>query len=149
MKVILLQDVKSLGKKDDIVEVSEGYARNFILKKNVGLEATPANLNSIKLKKANDDKMAAQRLAEAKELAERLEKITVVCHIKVGKDGKGFGSVSSKEIAEQAKAQHDIELDKKKLVLEEPIKALGDYKVTVKLHPSVSASLPVKVEEEV
>jgi len=148
MKVILLQDVKSLGKKDDIVEVSEGYARNFILKKKVGLEATAANLNSVKLKKANDDKMAAQRLEEAKELAERIAQMTVVCRIKVGKDGKGFGSVSSKEIAEQAKAQYDVELDKKKLVLAEPIKALGDYEVTVKLHPSVNSSLKVKVEDE-
>ncbi len=148
MKVILLQDVKSLGKKDEIVEVNEGYARNFILKKKLGVEATGANLNDIKLKKANDDKMAAQRLKDAQELSKKLEDLTVVCSIKVGKDGRSFGSVSSKEIADKAKEQFDIDIDKKKIVLDEPIKALGDYKVTVKLHPSVSAKLGVKVEEE-
>ena len=148
MKVILLQDVKSLGKKDDIVEVNEGYARNFLIKKKMGLEATPKNLNDIKLKKANDDKLAAQRLEEAQIFKGQLEKLTVVCRIKTGKEGRSFGSVSSKEIADQAKAQFDMELDKKKIVLDEPIKALGDYEVTVKLHPSVSAKLKVKVEEE-
>jgi large subunit ribosomal protein L9 len=148
MKVILLQDVKSLGKKDDIVEVNEGYAHNFLIKKKLGLEATPKNLNDIKLKKANDDKMAALRLEEAKEFKGQIEGITVVCRIKVGKDGRSFGSVSSKEIADQAKAQHDMELDKKKIVLDDPIKALGDYEVTVKIHPQVSAKLKVRVEEE-
>ena len=141
MKVILLQDIKSLGKKDEIVEVNEGYARNFILKKKLGVEATGANLNDIKLKKANDDKMAAQRLKDAQELSKKLEDLTVVCSIKVGKDGRSFGSVSSKEIADKAKEQFDIDIDKKKIVLDEPIKALGDYKVTVKLHPNVSAKL--------
>ncbi len=148
MKVILLEDVKSLGKKDEIVEVNEGYARNFIIKKKLGLEATPKNLNDIKLKKANDDKVAAQKLADAKEYAKVVESTTVVCKIKTGKDGKSFGSVSSKEIAVAAKDQFDLDIDKKKITLDEPIKSLGVYKVTVKLHPQVSASLSVKVEEE-
>ena len=148
MKVILLQDVKSVGKKGEIVEFSEGYAHNFIIKRKLGKEATPANLNDAKLKKANDEKVAAQKLEDAKALSAEIEKLTVVCRIKTGKEGKSFGSVSSKEIAEQMKAQHDVELDRKKIVLDEPIKALGEYKVTVKLHPQVSAALAVKVEEE-
>lgn len=148
MKVILLEDVKSLGKKDEIVEVNEGYARNFILKKKLGLEANAKNLNDIKLKKANDDKVAAQKLADAQEYAKVVEAKTVVCKIKTGKDGKSFGSVSSKEIAVAAKDQFDLDIDKKKITLDEPIKSLGTYKVTVKLHPKVSASLTVKVEEE-
>lgn len=149
MKVILLEDVKSLGKKDQIVEVNEGYARNFILKKKLGVEATPKNLNDIKLKKANDAKVAEEKLEEAKEYAKRLESTTVECRIKVGKDGRSFGSVSSKEIAVEAKAQHDMEIDKKKIILDEPIKALGSYKVKVKIHPQVTAELTVKVTEEV
>lgn len=149
MKVILLEDVKSLGKKDQIVEVNEGYARNFILKKKLGVEATPKNLNDIKLKKANDAKVAEEKLEEAKAYAKKVESTTVECKIKVGKDGRSFGSVSSKEIAQEAKAQHDMELDKKKIVLDEPIKALGSYKVKVKLHPQVTAELTVKVTEEV
>ena len=148
MKVILLQDVKSVGKKGEIVELSEGYAHNFIITRTLGKEATPANLNDAKLKKANDEKVAAQKLEDAKALSTEIEKLTVVCRIKTGKEGKSFGSVSSKEIAEQMKAQHDVELDRKKIVLDEPIKALGEYKVTVKLHPQVSAVLAVKVEEE-
>lgn len=148
MKVILLEDVKSLGKKDAIVEVNEGYARNFILKKKLGIEATPKNLNDIKLKKANDDKLAAERLEAAKELGKVLETKTVVCTIKTGEGGKTFGSVSSKEIAELAKKQHNLDIDKKKISLDEPIKNLGSYKVSVKLHPQVTSSLTVKVEEE-
>lgn len=148
MKVILLQDVKSLGKKDDIVEVSEGYARNFIIPKKLGVEANGKNLNDIKLKKANEEKQAAQRLDEAKEYAKVIESKTVVVKIKVGEGGKIFGSVSSKEIATEAKAQHGMELDKKKIQLSEPIKALGTVKVPVKLHPQVSAELTVRVVEE-
>lgn len=148
MKVILLEDVKSLGKKDQIVEVNEGYARNFILKKKLGLEATPKNLNDIKLKKANDDKVAAQKKADAQALKEKVEKLTVICKIKVGKDGRSFGSVTSKEIAAAMLSQHGIELDKKKISLDEAIKALGSFNVTAKLHPEVAATLSVKVEEE-
>lgn len=148
MKVILLQDVKSLGKKDDIVEVNEGYAHNFILKKKLGIEATPKNLNDIKLKKANDEKLAAAKLEEAKEYAKLVESKKVVCKMKMGKDGRSFGSVSSKEIATEAKAQHNLDLDKKKISLDDPIKTLGTYKVTVKLHPQVTAELTVQVVEE-
>lgn len=148
MKVILLQDVKSLGKKDDIVEVNEGYARNYILPKKFGVEANGKNLNDIKLKKANEEKKAAERLNEAKEYAKEVESKTVIVKIKTGEGGKIFGSVSSKEIATEAKAQHGMELDKKKIQLAEPVKSLGTVKVPVKLHPQVTAELTVKVVEE-
>lgn len=148
MKVILLQDVKSLGKKDDIVEVNEGYARNYILPKKLGVEANSKNLNDIKLKKANEEKLAAQKLSEAKEYAQVVESKTVVVKIKVGEGGKIFGSVSSKEIAAEAKAQHNMDIDKKKIQLSEPIKSLGTVKVPVKLHPKVTAELSVNVVEE-
>ncbi|MBP5624280.1 MAG: 50S ribosomal protein L9 [Lachnospiraceae bacterium] len=147
MKVILLQDVKSLGKKDQIVEVNDGYARNFILPKKLGVEASSGNLNTLKLQKANEAKVAAENLAKAKEFAEELSKLTVVVKMKAGEGGRAFGSVSSKEIAEEAKKQHGVELDKKKIVLPEAIKAFGAYEITVKLHPEVQAKLKVKVEE--
>lgn len=148
MKIILLQDVKSLGKQGEIVDVSDGYARNFILPKKVGLEANSKNMNDLKLQKANEEKKAQELLEAAKELAKVLETKEVVVKMKSGEGGKTFGSISSKEIASEAKKQCDLELDKKKIQLPEPIKALGAYEVTVKLHPKVSAKLKVKVVEE-
>lgn len=148
MKVILLQDVKSLGKKDDIVEVNEGYARNFILPKKLGVEANSKTLNDVKLKKANEEKLAAEKLEQAKAYAKVVESKTVVVKIKVGEGGKIFGSVSSKEIATEAMKQHQMDIDKKKINLPEPIKSLGTVKVPVKLHPKVTAELTVKVVEE-
>ena len=147
MKVILLEDVKSLGKKGEIVNVSDGYARNKILPGKLGVEATPANMNTLKLQKANAEKVAAEHLADAKALAERLSELEVVTSIKTGEGGRSFGSVSSKEVAEACKRQHNLELDKKKIVLDVPIKAPGYYDVTVKLHPQVQGKLRVKVEE--
>lgn len=147
MKVILLQDVKPLGKKDQIVDINDGYARNFVIPKKLGIEATPANLNSLKLQKANEAKIAQEKLEEAKKNAEDLSKITVVVKIKGGEGGKVFGSVSSKEIAEEAKKQFGVDIDKKKIVLEEPIKAFGTFEFSVKLHPEVTAKMRVKVEE--
>ncbi|MDE6529843.1 MAG: 50S ribosomal protein L9 [Lachnospiraceae bacterium] len=148
MKVILNQDVKSLGKKGDIVEVSDGYARNFILAKKLGVEANSSNLNDLKLKKANDEKIAQQQLEDAREYAKVIESKKVILKIKQGEGGKAFGSISSKEIAAAAKEQHDMELDKKKIVLKDPIKSVGTYQVPIKLHPKVTASLQVSVEEE-
>ena len=148
MKVILLQDVKTLGKKGDIVEVNQGYARNFVLPKKLGVEATPKNLNDLKLKNQNDAKVAAEQLAEAKALAERLEKASVTASIKVGEGGRAFGSISSKEIADLVKKQLSLTIDKKKIVVKEPIKGLGTSRVTVKLHPEVSAELTVNVVED-
>lgn len=147
MKVILLEDVKSLGKKGDIVDVSDGYARNFVLPKKLGVEATPKNRNDLKLQKANADKVAKEQFEAAKELAGVLETKEVTLKMKSGEGGKAFGSVSSKEIAQEAKSQCGLELDKKKIQLPEPIKALGVYEVGVKLHPKVTGKLKVKVIE--
>ncbi len=148
MKVILLQDVKSLGKKGEIVNVSDGYARNFVLPKKLGVEANSANMNDLKLQKANADKVAQEQLAAAKELAALLETKEVVLTMKAGEGGKVFGSVSSKEIAAAAKTQCGLELDKKKIQLPDAIKALGAYEVNVKLHTKVTGKLRVKVVEE-
>ena len=147
MKVILIEDVKSLGKKGQLVEVNDGYARNFILAKKLGLEATPKNLNDLKLKKANDEKVAKEIYEEAKAFGERLKEMAVNVTIKTGEGGKIFGSVSSKEIAEAAKAQLGIELDKKKMVLPSSIKTLGTTLVPIKLHPKVTSELKVNVRE--
>ena len=147
MKVILLEDVKSLGKKGQLVDVSDGYARNFILSKKKGIEATAKNMNDQKLQKAHEDKLAAQRLEEAKLFAAEIAKAEVVLELKVGEGGKLFGAVSSKEIAQAAKEQLNMELDKKKLVLPNPIKTVGTTSVSVKLHPQVTAELKVVVKE--
>ena len=117
MKVVLLEDVKSLGKKGDIVEVSEGYARNFIIPKKKGVEANQENLNTLKLQKANEEKIAKEKLEAAKELSAKLNEASVSLTIKGGKDGRTFGSVSSKEIEEAIKSQLGLEIDKKKLVI--------------------------------
>lgn len=147
MKVILLEDVKSLGKKGQMVDVSDGYARNFIISKKKGVEATAKNMNDLKLQKAHEDKMAAQRLEEAKRFAAEIAKAEVVLELKVGEGGKLFGAVSSKEIAQAAKEQLNMDLDKKKLVLPNPIKTVGTTSVAVKLHPQVTAELKVIVKE--
>lgn len=148
MKVILLEDVKTLGKKGDIVDVSDGYARNFVLPKKLGVEANAKNKNDLKLQKANADKVAQEQLEAAQELAKTLETKEVTLTIKSGEGGRTFGSVSSKEIAQAAKQQCSLELDKKKIQLPEAIKALGAYEVGVKLHPKVTGKLKVKVIEE-
>lgn len=148
MKVILLQDVKTLGKKGEIVDVNDGYARNFILKKKLGLEATGKNLNDLKLKKQHDDKVAQENLEEAQELGKALEGGKVQLSIKMGEGGRSFGSVSSKEIAEAVQAQLGHTIDKKKVHLKDAIKAPGTYEVPVKLHPQVTAALKVVVSEE-
>ena len=147
MKVILLEDVKALGKKGDLVEVNTGYARNFILPKKLGVEATGKNINDLKLQKAHQDKVAAEQLAAAKALAEDLAEKSVEVKMKVGEGGKTFGAISTKEIAAAAKEQLDMELDKKKISVDEPIKSLGVHNVKIKLHPKVTATLKVKVSE--
>lgn len=148
MKVILLQDVKSLGKKGEIVNVNDGYARNFILPKKLGAEATAKNLNDLKLQKNNEKKVAQENLDAAKELAAELAAGKVELAIKVGEGGRTFGSVSSKEIAAAVKEQMKLDVDKKKIVLKENIKTLGTHIVNVKLHPEVTAELKVVVKEE-
>lgn len=147
MEIVLLEDVKALGKKGQIVKVNDGYARNFILPKKLGVEATPKNLNDLKLQKANAEKVAAEQLAAAKELAEKIAEMSVTVKMKAGEGGKAFGSVSGKEIVAAAADQLKLELDKKKLVLPEPLKTFGTHEVGVKLHKDVTAKLTVKVTE--
>lgn len=147
MDIVLLEDVKALGKKGQVVKVNDGYARNFILPKKLGVEATPKNLNDLKLQKANDAKIAAEQLAAAKDLGEKLEKASVTLAIKAGEGGRAFGAVSSKEIAAAISEQLGLEVDKKKIVLNTPIKAIGSFEVSVRLHRDVTAKLAVKVVE--
>lgn len=148
MKVILLQDVKSLGKKGDIVEVNDGYARNFLLKTKKGVEANNKNMNDLKLHKANQDKIAQEQLEAAKELGKKLGESKVTVSIKTGEGGRAFGSVSSKEIVAAAQEQLGLDIDKKKVQLKEQLKSLGTFHVPVKLHPKVTAELTVIVVEE-
>ncbi|MBE5898512.1 MAG: 50S ribosomal protein L9 [Lachnospiraceae bacterium] len=148
MKVILTADVKNQGKKGDIVEVSDGYARNMLIKKNLGVEATPKAINDLKLQKKNDEKVAAENLASAKEFAREISTWKVEAKIKTGEGGKTFGSVSSKEIAQAVKEQYGKTIDKKKIVLDEPIKSLGTYEVKLKLHPEVMATMNIHVSEK-
>lgn len=147
MKVILLEDVKALGKKGQVVNVSDGYARNLLLPKKLGVEATGKNMNDLKLQKAHEDKVAQENLDAAKAFAEELKDKQVTVGIKVGESGRTFGSISAKEIAEAAKAQLGYELDKKKLQLSAPIKELGTTMVPIKLHPKVTGELKVVVKE--
>lgn len=147
MKVILLEDVKALGKKGQIVNVSDGYARNMILPKKLGVEATSKNLNDLKLRKANEEKVAQENLDAAKAFAEELSTKEVILTLKVGEGGRTFGSVSSKEISEAAKKQLNLDIDKKKLQMENPIRNLGVTNVPVRLHPKVTGSLKVWVKE--
>lgn len=148
MEIVLLEDVKALGKKGQVVKVSDGYARNFILPKKLGVEATPKNLNELKLQKANEERIAAKQYAEAKELGDKLSKSSVTLAIKAGESGKAFGSVSGKEIAKAVSEQLGLDVDKKKLVLPEPLKTLGEHQVAVKLHKDVTAHLTVKIVAE-
>ena len=147
MKVILLEDVKSLGKKGDVVNINDGYARNFVLPKKLGVEANNKNLNDLKLQKAKEEKIARQQLEAAQAFAKEMEEDAVVLSIKAGEGGRTFGSVSSKEIAQAYKEQKGKEIDKKKIVLPEPIRSFGVFEVGVKLHPKVTGTLRVKVTE--
>ena len=147
MEVVLLEDVKALGKKGQIVKVNDGYARNFILPKKLGVEANTKNLNDLKLQKANEAKVAAEQLAEAKALAAKIDELSVTVSIKAGEGGRTFGSVSTKEIAKAAADQLHLDIDKKKLNLQEPIRMVGMVIVPYKVHPKVTAELKVKVVE--
>ncbi len=148
MKVILIQDVKALGKKGDIVDVSDGYAKNFIIPKKFGREATAKNLNDLKLKNANEEKLAKQAYENALAFAEDIKDKACIVRIKTGEGGRTFGSVSSKEIAAAFKEQFGLEIDKKKLQIGEPIRALGTHRIPYKAHSKVTAEITVKVEEE-
>lgn len=147
MKIILIQDVKKLGKKGEIIDVNDGYARNYILPQKLGIEANNKNLNDLKLQKMKEEKDAQRILDEAKELAEKIGAHVVAVKMKAGEGGKVFGSVSAKEIAEAMKKQNALEIDKKKIQLQEPIRSFGFHEVGIKLHPQVTGTLKVKVEE--
>lgn len=147
MEVILLEDVKSLGKKGELVKVSDGYARNCILKKNLGVEATARNKNDLKLQKQHEEKLAKEKLEAAKAFAEEMKEKSITVTIKTGSGGRSFGSVSTKELAAAAKSQLGYDLDKKKMVLSEPIKSPGIFQLPIKLHPKVTGELKVIVKE--
>ena len=147
MEVILLEDVKSLGRKGEIVQVSDGYARNYIFKKNLGREATAKNLNELKLQKQHEEKVAKEKLDEAGAFAEELKNKSVTLSIKTGSGGRSFGSVSTKEISAAIKEQLGYDIDKKKMALDVPVKSPGTYNLTIKLHPKVTGELSVVVKE--
>lgn len=148
MKVILLQDVKGQGKQGDVINVSEGYARNYLFPKKLAIEATEQSLKVLKEKKQAEEKRKQHELAEAQKLANALSGLKVVIKARSGSEGKLFGSVTNKEIADELKKQHGIDIDRKKIVLAEAIKSVGNYTVTVKVYPEVTATLTVKVGAE-
>ena len=147
MKIILLEDVNGVGKKGQTINASDGYARNFILPKKLGVEATPANMNTLKLQQKAEEKRKAEELAQARAAAEKLENLTVNIAVKTGEGGKLFGSVTNKEISAALEKQHGLKIDKKKIVLADQIKMVGERHVEVKLHPQVTAELKVKITE--
>ncbi|HBI72891.1 MAG TPA: 50S ribosomal protein L9 [Lachnospiraceae bacterium] len=146
MEIILTQDVRSLGKKGEVVKVSDGYARNFILPKKLGVQATKQNLYELEQQKAAEAKRQKELLEEAKDFAKKLGKISIKVGIKAGEGGKTFGSISTKEIAAAVKDQFNLDIDRKKIQLSDPIKNAGSYTVPVKLHPQVTADMKVLVE---
>lgn len=147
MKVILLEDVKKLGKKGDLIDVADGYARNYLFPRNLAREATKGSIKQLKQEKAALENKKKKELQQAKELAAKLSKTTVTLKVKSGDQGKLFGSVTSKDISKALKEQHKIEVDRRKIELPEPIKSLGSYEVDVKLAPEVDAKLNVKIVE--
>ncbi len=148
MKVILLEDVKNVGKKGQIINAKDGYARNFLFPKNLAIEATDINLKNLENAKKKKEEKEKEILEEAKVLEEQLMQKTVVIKTKTGENGKLFGSITTKEISELLEKEHGISIDKKKYDLEEPIKSVGEYFVKVKLHPTVNAKLKVIVTEK-
>lgn len=148
MKVILKQDVKGLGKTEDLVNVNDGYARNFLFPRGLAAEANATNINIMNTKKEAEKSRKDRELAQAKELAARLKDVVVTIRTKSGDNGKLFGSITSKDISDQLKKSFKIDIDKKKMVLPEPIKSIGNFEIEVKLYPEVSEKLAVKIEHE-
>lgn len=145
MKVLLLQDVKKLGKQGEIVEVSDGYAKNYIIPKKLGKEANNAVLNEFNLKKGAEANRKEKERAEAIANAEKISKLTVTIREKAGADGRLFGSVTSKDLMEELKKQHDVAIDRKKILLKDPIRAVGNYSVDIHLHKDATAHLTVQI----
>lgn len=145
MKVILLEDVKNLGPKGAVVEVSDGYARNYLLPRRLAVEATPGRLKELETRRASEDRRRREEETRARELAAKLEGLELTIAVRAGEGGRLFGAVGTKDIAAALSSQHGLEVDKKKILLEDPIKQLGDYLVTVKLHPAVQARIRVSV----
>lgn len=148
MKVILKQDVKGLGKKEDMVNVSDGYARNFLFPKGLAVEASANNINVMNTRKEAEKSKKDRELAQARELASKIKETTVVIRTKAGENGKLFGSITNKDVTERLKADFNLDIDKKKLNMPEAIKSLGTFEVEVKLYPEVSSKLTVKVTGE-
>lgn len=148
MKVILLEDVKNVGKKGEIINAKDGYARNFLFPKNLAIEATTVNLKNLENARKHKEAREKEIYEEAEKLKEELEKITVVIKTKTGENGKLFGAVTTKEIAEYIEKEHSLGIDKKKFDLDEPIKSVGEYFVKIKLHPMVNAKVKVIVTEK-
>ena len=148
MKVILLKDIKSLGKKDEIVNVSDGYARIYLLPRNIAVEATSGKVKEIHIKKEADKDKKEKEIEEARDLSERISKLEVIIKSKAGSSGKLFGSITNKDISDGIKKQHKIEIDRKKIVLNEPIKVLGNYEIEIKVYPEITSKIIVKVVEE-
>ena len=147
MKVIFLKDVKGKGKKGEVKNVADGYAHNFLLKQGLAVEANPSNVSSLNAQKKKEEKLAAEELAEAKQLKAEIDEITVELTAKSGEGGRLFGSITSKQIAEELQKKHSIKVDKRKIELEDAIRSLGVTKVPVKLYPDVTATLNVHVKE--
>ncbi|KAB3532191.1 50S ribosomal protein L9 [Alkaliphilus serpentinus] len=148
MKVILLQDVKGQGKKGDVVNASDGYARNFLLPKGLAVEASTGNMKTLDQQKKAEAQKKEKELENAKELAEKIEKLSVEIKAKAGEGGRLFGSVTTKEITEVLEKTHKIKIDKRKMLLNEPIRELGAKIIEIKLHPKVVGKLKVNVTEE-
>lgn len=145
MKVILGQDIKTLGKKGDVIEVSEGYARNFLLPKKYAVEASKVNLNAVKLQKNSEERKRQQAVDEAKLMAAQLSKIEITLPVKIGENGKLFGSVTGKDIADELKNKHNIDIDRRKIEVKEGIKGVGDYNAVIKVHPEITSTIKVHV----
>ena len=148
MKVILKQDVKGLGKKDDLVNVSDGYARNFLFPRGLAVEANQSNLNIVKTRKEAEKSRRDRELAQARELAEELRDVEVVIRAKTGENGKLFGSITSKDISDKLKEDFGMDIDRKKIVIPDTIKTTGTYEIDVKLYPEVSGRLKDRIESE-
>jgi large subunit ribosomal protein L9 len=146
MKVILKQDVKGLGKKEQMVEASDGYARNYLLPRGLAVEATSSNVNIMKTKKEAEAQKKEREIAQARELAKKIKDITLTLKVKAGENGKLFGSITSKDVSEALKSQQKIDIDKKKLIMPDALKSVGTFEVEVKLYPEISSKFTVKIE---